>query len=336
MASLKEIAQMTGVSAATVSRILNNPDYGASDELKERVWQCAHKLQYVPNLHAQRLKKGESEEECCAVIDLLLTRYLEFTEDPFFNELFRNIEEELFRQCCLLHKIYSLQECTDLFQKQGLEEKKHGIIILGKSSPEVVEQLKKKYQYIIAVDRNPMNYQIDEIVCDGKLAAAEAVQYLISLGHKRIAYVGDTDRESRYEGYMETLQKNGIKPDLENVYPTKHTQREAYQAMQKIYDRQNRPTAIFCANDLTAIGIMNYLRMKKYNRYHPSIISIDNIAEAQNTKPMLTTINIPRQDMAKMAVNMLLDRMQGNHVESIHVEFRSRLVIRESCEPCME
>ncbi len=330
MASLKDIAMRAGVSIATVSRILNIPEYNCDKKLRQDVWDIAHEINYIPNQNARNLKSGDIDYEEMYRFDILLTRYNELATDPFFNELYRSIEQEMFRQGCILHKIYNFKECNKEFYDETIN-KNTGLIILGKCPLDIIENLKNKYKYIIGIDRNPMNYPIDEIFCDGCLAAKRAVNYLIELGHKKIAYIGDTVNESRYQGYVETLSANDILLDKDVVFQTKHTQEEAFNTMAKLYDKPQRPTAIFCANDITAIGVLNHLRSRKYNKYHPSIISIDNISEAQNTKPMLTTINIPKNDMGRLAVNMLIDRMKKNHEEFVHVELQSKLVVRESC-----
>ena len=91
------------------------------------------------------------------------------------------------------------------------------------------------------------------------------------------------------------------------------------------------PSAIFCANDATAIGVLKDLKQHKKRGYMPSVISIDNIAASEKTSPMLTTINIPKKEMAHLALNLLLDRKENGHSEIIRLELPCRLVERESC-----
>ena len=101
--------------------------------------------------------------------------------------------------------------------------------------------------------------------------------------------------------------------------------------MTSIIRSPDRPTAIFCANDCTAIGALKALKQNKKRGYLPSIISIDNINDSQNTIPMLTTIDIPKKEMGHLAVMLLLDRKNGNRGENVRIELPCRLIERESC-----
>ena len=104
--------------------------------------------------------------------------------------------------------------------------------------------------------------------------------------------------------------------------------------MRLILEKEERPTAVFCANDSTALGVLDALKTKRKKNWLPSIISIDNIREAETTTPMLTTIDIPRREMAHHAVALLLDRMDGGHRENVRLEMQGRLIVRDSCSYC--
>lgn len=348
--SLKKIASIVGVSPSTVSRVLNNPDYHCkSEKLETAIWNIARELNYIPNEAARNLKLGTYEQIKAYKIDLLLTRFNTLEIDPFFNELFTSIEHELHKQNCLLANILYLQhfvkqsqsaktsiykESEPAIYNSTIQTDSNGIIILGKCPEKFLTILKKQYHYLIGVDRNPTDFQIDEIICDGKQAAIIAMEYLISLGHKKIAYVGDCNNESRYMGYHEALVLHKIPVSHANIYPTNQTQSEGFSIMEKIVQQKNRPTAVFCANDITAIGILKFLNSNKKYKYLPSIISIDNILASQSTNPLLTTVNIPKNDMGKLAVNILLDQIKGNHSEKIRLELPCKLIERDSCYFC--
>ena len=101
--------------------------------------------------------------------------------------------------------------------------------------------------------------------------------------------------------------------------------------MELILQRDSLPTAIFCANDSTALGVFDCLRHRRKKGYVPSIISIDNIRESEQTKPMLTTIDIPKEEMAHHAVKLLLDRIHNGHSSAARIELPCKLLVRESC-----
>lgn len=358
--SLKKIAALTGTSVSTVSRVLNQPGYRCSRPgLSDKIWQAAKETSYLPNAAARSLRMHADDENTASpfTADIFLTRFDSMDADPFFRELFQNIKEELFSQNCLLGEVlYSadlmLQEESETaadmvpyrFSETVRRETPHtspariqrkpntGLVILGKCPDSLIPALQKRYACLVGIDRNPTDHLYDEVFCDGCTAATKAMEYLISLGHRHIAYIGDCTFEARYIGYYQALLDHKIPLNHQDIHPSRQTMPEGYDIMRSILDsRHDLPTAIFCANDSTAIGVLKALKQHKKRGYMPSVISIDNITESETTSPMLTTINIPKKEMAHFAVALLLDRRKGFHQEKVRMEFPCRLVIRESC-----
>ena len=211
------------------------------------------------------------------------------------------------------------------------EIRSDGLIIIGKCNDNVLKKLSAKYKSIVSVNRNSTNYLVDEVICDGKRIAAMAVEYLIGLGHRKIGYVGDCHNESRYKGYQDTLFQYGIDIDISFVIEAEHTEAEGYAVMERLIQRGDAPTAIYCANDMIAIGMLKCLNKYKNRYYVPSIISSDDIEEAQYTRPMLTTVRLPKEEMGKFALYLLIDRLGGGHKGIVRTELEGKLMIRESC-----
>lgn len=359
--SIKKIAQLAGTSTATVSRVLNRPEHHCHNkELAEKIWKIAKELNYTPNASARALRRGTGAKESPYVVDIYLTRFDSMEQDAFFQEIYQSLKEELLENGCLLGEVLHATDIITLGQETQahlhvpykstskiqaeqqqyplafVEEKKNtGLMILGKCQPNLIPILKKRYRCIAGIDRNPTEYEYDEVVCNGTTAAEKAVEYLLSLGHTNIAYIGDCTYESRYIGYYQTLVNHRILLNHSNVHPTDQTKETGYEAMKKIIQAKERPTAIFCANDTTALGVMQALKENKKRGYVPSIISIDNIKASEKTTPMLTTIHIPKKQMAHLALMMLLDRKRQKHEESIRLELPCRLIERESCTFCV-
>lgn len=344
--SLKQIAEKVGVSSATVSRVLNNPNYKCqSPQLREKIWKLAMEMNYVPNEAARNLKKGiNPEKEKSYYIHVLMTRMDASQSDPFYTELLRVIESEIHKQSCILSKVMYMsifsndRKCrtTDLDEIIGdmyeeSTENSDGLIIIGKCNPGALKKLKKKYKNIVSVNRNSTNYEIDEVLCDGYKVAATAVEYLIELGHTSIGYVGNCHNETRYQGFLDTLKKHGIEYDSNYVVETKQTEAEGYEAMKKLLQSGDYPTAIYCANDITAVGILKCLGKYKNLYYVPSVIGSDDIEQAQYTRPMLTTVQLPKEEMGKFAVYLLLDRIRGGHKSVVRTELEGKLMVRSSC-----
>ena len=344
--SIKKIAEKAGVSPATVSRVLNNPNYKCSvSGLRDKIWKTAIEMNYVPNEAARNLKKGVSaKQEKTWYINILMTRTDSSTTDPFFAELLRVIESEIHDKNFILSKLWYMSVFSDdrKCRRENLdrlidgmydevEGKRDGLIIIGRCNKEALKKLNKKYKSVVSVNRNSTNYEVDEVLCDGKKIAAAAVEYLISLGHKNIGYIGQCHSEDRYNGYLETLKKHDLDVIPEYVIETKQTEAEGYEAMEKFFQSDDMPTGIYCANDISAIGMLKCLNKFRNRYYMPSIISSDDIQEAQFTRPMLTTVSLPKEDMGKFALYLLLDRLKGGHSGIVRMELEGRLMIRNSC-----
>lgn len=153
---------------------------------------------------------------------------------------------------------------------------------------------------------SPTEYELDEVICNGAKAASTAIEYLLSLGHRSIGYIGDCNMESRYSGYYECLLGHRIPLIYDYVVSTGQTREEGYRAYDRLAEKGRQPTAVFCANDVTALGFLQAMKdktgRKKKDIYRPAVVSIDDIEEASLFSPMLTTVHIPKKDMVHMAV----------------------------------
>ncbi len=349
--SIKKIAEKAGVSPSTVSRVLNNPGYRCSSpDLRDKIWKAAIELNYVPNEAARNLKLGVSaKSEKTYYINVMMTRTDASQSDPFFSELLRVLESEIHRQMCILSKIWYMplfsndRKCRNadldkIIGEMYEETGKHcdGLVIIGKCNKEVLRKISRRYKNIVSVNRNSTNYEVDEVLCDGKKVAAMAVEYLIELGHKNIGYVGSCHNEARYKGFIETLNKHDIELEPGFVIETGQTEAEGFEAMKRFLKADDYPTGIYCANDITAVGMLKCLNRYKNRFYMPSIVSSDDIEEAQNTNPMLTTVSLPKEEMGKFALYMLMDRIRNGHKGVVRIEFEGKLVIRNSCTPVEE
>ncbi len=346
--SIKQIAERTGASMATVSRVLNNPNYKcAKPGMRELIWKTAMELNYTPNEAARNLKKGIGKTEHY-YIDVMVTRMDGKHTDPFFEELLRVVESQIHDNACILSRVWykSLfsdeQECNrvnldGILRDMEIEKEDHnGLIIIGKCCEKVLRKLKKYYKNIVSINRNSTNYEVDEVLCDGRKIAAMAVQYLVELGHERIAYVGKCHGEARYKGYLDVLREHNVDVYPEYIVDRDQTEKDGFATMQHFLQMDVPPTGIYCANDITAIGMLKCLNRYRNLYYTPSIIASDDIEEGQFTRPMLSTVHLPKENMARFAINLLLDRIKGGHSEVIRMELEGKLMIRSSCTSVRE
>ncbi len=348
--SLKRISEMTGVSVSTVGRILSDPNHKCSSEdVKKRVLGAAREINYIPNASARSLRAGGRSEGRIYRVDILLTRYAHETADPFYDELLMILEKELRDRGCIVGHVWHNAEFSDeklsrtdrlqrlveeLYPSPGARS--DGLIIIGKVTGKALRLLKAKEKNIVSINRNSTNYEADEVLCDGSRIAQTAVEYLAKLGHTRIGYVGDCHNESRFAGYQAALAANHISPDIDHIFDTLPNEAGGIAAMEYFSALEEPPTGIYCANDILAVGMLGAMSKRRQRGYMPSVISSDDIDAAQYTKPMLTTISLPKNEMVRFALMLLLDRIKGGHRIVSRLEVEGTLVIRESCHPFRE
>ena len=115
------------------------------------------------------------------------------------------------------------------------------------------------------------------------------------------------------------------------IVDTKQTEAEGFEAMEILLRQERYPTGIYCANDITAIGALKCLKKHRKLPYIPSVISSDDIEQAQASKPMLTTVHLPKEEMGRFALFLLLSRLKGGHSSVVRIELEGKLMIRNSC-----
>ena len=140
--------------------------------------------------------------------------------------------------------------------------------------------------------------------------------------------------EMRYTGYYECLLSYKLPLTYDYVVSTSQTREEGYRAFDRLAGLSEPPTAVFCANDVTALGFLQAMKDRNGRRrrdvYRPAVVSIDDIEEASRITPMLTTVHIPKEDMAHLAILTLRDRLEGGHRECLRLELPCHLMVRES------
>jgi LacI family transcriptional regulator len=163
------------------------------------------------------------------------------------------------------------------------------------------------------------------------------MSYLTGLGHRRIAHIGgrpDTlSARRRFEGYKDGLLAAGIPYDPELFLEGDYTRKRGQAAAHLLLDRPNRPTAIFAANDLSALGVMDVAQTMGIRvPQELSIIGFDDIPEATQVTPRLTTVDQSIEQMGAMATQVLIGWLKGEEPEYKLYKIPTRLIIRESCQ----
>lgn len=334
--TLKDIAQEAGVSISTVSRVINKSSKSAaSQEVQERIWEIVRRTGYTPNATARDLKNGTKKEEKkpSRFIACIFARTSDGAADSFFAPLARSIEKEAFRYNYILKYTFTAFDIHHPATFQQLSDNQaDGVAVLGRCDKQLLKFLKQYFKYVVYVGLNSLDARYDQIICDGYQASIASMEYLFQLGHTKIAYIGETQSEDRYRGYCAALASHMLPLQRESVINVPMTSEGGYQGATKLLQSRHDISAVFCPNDITAIGAIKAIQEQGYSiPQEISIISIDDIDTAQYLTPMLTTVHIPREELGQMAAKILIDRIEGGHHLPMKVQLPFYIAQRESC-----
>jgi LacI family transcriptional regulator len=327
MATIKDVAEAAGVSIATVSRVLNQNGY-VSPELNQRVQDAIAALGYQRNALARNLRRSES---------LTLGILVPDSNNSFFSEIAKGVEETCFA------KGYTVVLCnTDenpdkatSYLSNLYQHRVAGFIVvsLGDFKPRLQKLIEDGYPIVI-VDRPVTDLKADSVISDNFSGARLAMQHLIQLGHRRIAYVvGNMHLETikaRWAGVMSTLEEYGVPLDPSLVYEHgDYTPKSGYAAAEALLKRADPPTAIFAFNDLMAFGVLSYAQM---NGIHipskVSVVGFDDVTLAAYSAPSLTTVAQPKYALGQKVAEILLDRIHGDTSPPIKLVLPTELIVR--------
>jgi DNA-binding LacI/PurR family transcriptional regulator len=333
---LKDIAEQANVSVSTVSRIINSPNGSfATPEVRDRVWRVIRETGYTPNPIARQLRKGESEkkQEPSKTIACVFGRARAPADNPFFAEVVRAIEQQALKKGYVVVSVYSLLDTkgASLLEKVS-SVRADGAIVVGRFDERMRDFFNRTYKYLVYTGLNAMSSDWDQVISDGYAAAETAIRHLHSLGHRRIGYIGETDEEVRFDSYRNTLASLGIAYDPTLVCSCPLEKKGGFEGASRMLEKVERmPTAIFCANDITAIAVMQRLLQAGLKVPRDiSVMGIDDIDIAQYMNPMLTTVDIPKMELGRNAVRLLIDRIENGKTIPMTIKLPYRLVVRES------
>lgn len=338
--TIRDVAKLAGVSLSTASRALNNPDYPVDPHLRQKVRDAADKLEYVPNFMAQSLRREGSRD-----IGLVIPN----VSNPFYLQTMLGIND------VLAQRSYQMILCNTMrnagqeraYLRQLYERQTRGIIISTvDASSEVVKDYARRGMKFVLLDQLPDGVESPGIHFDSRAGARMAAEYLISQGHRRIAFatmpMTRWTRVEMHKGYRDALLMASLAYDPALVFEfdrdaTALNDDPELQAGHNIAARflaDGCPaTAIMCNNDMVAIGVIqSLLRGGIRVPEQVSVMGFDDIPFASAFLPALTTIHCPAAETGRLAALMLLDIL-GNNTMSVSMNLTPSLVIRESVRP---
>ena len=316
--TLKEIARQANVSVSTVSRVINQKNTkAASPEVQERIWEIVRKSGYTPNATARSLKLGQKaqiQNTTPKSIACIYARSNSAVSDPFFSQIAKAIEQEAFKSNYFIRQSFTAMDIANPDMARQLAQfPVDGIVILGRYEKQLLRFFTQNYKNVIYTGLNPMGTQYDQVVCDGSDISYSALSYLVELGHTKIGYVGEQNNEVRFSGYKDALAKLGL-PFLQKNTSNVHLSADGgYKGANILMHNKADISAIFCANDTTAIGVIHAL--KEINFRIPediSVIGFDGLDLGNYTVPRLTTIRQYSEKIASRSVDILLKNIDEN------------------------
>lgn len=328
--NLKDIAREAGVAVSTVSRVLNGKDKCATEVVQNKIWEIVRREGYTPNKIAQQLKMPSKATKASKIF-IMFARAKSRSDNEFFNLLATSIERETLRQSGVLGGRFFVNELTSEISDDIEVGSFDGLIVLGRSNGEPSYFVEKFKSRVVFVTLIPIEVSHDQVRCDGKKAAEIALSYLLQKGHRKIAYVGEKYNEGRYNAYRDFLYGKSLSSRSEYEIDTTMTEEGGATAVKQFLQIEDRPTAIFCANDVTAMGLLKELRKRGIKvPDQVSVISIDNIIKSDSCVPPLTTVNVPIEEMGVCAAKLLFDRINKGHKTKMEVFLPAELLVRES------
>ncbi len=343
-AKLKDIARKAGVSVSTVSRVINNDAAKpASQETAEKVWKIVHEMQYVPNQTARMLihrAKDGSEELDHRSIGCILASYDDLFVDPFFSEVIAGVYQEIIAQGYAMEYTFPISSKRSLqdaaFFNSIVTRSVSGAILLGRMSQDMLDMLRTHIPHLVYCGLNYIDCDISQVLCDAVQGIALAVDHLVKLGHTRIGFIGETNRdhalinEHRFVAFRQAIAKHGLPIEECHVVESALSLNGGYESMSKALAQSKHASAYFCVNDITAIGVMRAIHEKGLKVPQDiSLVGFDDIELCGYISPKLSTIHTHKKAMGTMSVRMLIDQIQNNTIP-VRTYMPFQLIDRES------
>ena len=327
MATIKDIAQAAGVSSGAVSRILNNdPTLSVSVETKKRVFDIAQEFGY---------QKSKNRDKSLFKMGILQW----FSAEQEMLDSYYLLVRQGIEDFCKKHSIGIIRAFqSDISSIDALSEA-DGLICIGKFSDAEIQKFMNICKNIVFLDMPVQNYKITTLTMDFKAAVYDALDYLMELGHRKIAYLGGKEYigeqelfpDERKQAFVSYLNKHELEASW--VYEDLFSTTSGYQMMQELLNSASLPTAVFAASDAIAFGAMRAIQEKGLSVPNDiSIIGFNNTEMSSYTTPALTTIAAPAYDMGQHGANLIYAATNLNIATPLKAKIPCQLVKRESCK----
>jgi LacI family transcriptional regulator len=331
--TIKDVAKAARVSTATVSAVTNETAY-VSPPLRARVLSAINELNYTPSLAARNLKRGRSELIALVVADL---------SNPFFARVV----------CAAEAAVAAWGYSVVVFNSDEKPENEKrifarikalscdGVVLapVGTTAPNDQRGAEGNGPPMVLFGRVVDDDRSDTVTIDNVSASKQVANYLLDLGHRRIGTITGplhlTTGRGRLDGMIEAMQARGLAPQPGHIRSGEFREDVAYSVAREILERDDRPSALYVANGVMALGVMRAIAdLGLKCPEHISIASTDTIPGIGGLRPRLTRTEHSITDMTNEALRLLVDRInRGNGLPPRNVVFQPAMVLGESCGP---
>ncbi len=326
--NIREVAKKAGVSTATVSRVVNGT-VPVSAQIERQVRSVIKSLGYYPNTHARTLGSGKSHMYGLIISDIA---------NPFFPDIakcFERIAVEHGQELLIANTDYEpkrMQVCV----RRMLERKVDGVAIMtSEMDLKLIQLLNRRGVPIVFLDTGRVGPNISNIFIDYVSGIEQAIEHLVSLGHTRIAFVSGpptlASAKIRSDAFILSLKKKGLKYSADHMQVGNHRIDGGQSAMTQLLKLRMPPTAVMASNDLTAIGMMRAIHAAGLSVPDDiSVMGFDDIEISTFLQPPLSTIRVPRAEIAVSAFTALYAASHKHINNGTEYKISTELVVRQT------
>ncbi|MFE9202279.1 LacI family DNA-binding transcriptional regulator [Micromonospora sp. NPDC007230] len=305
--TLRDVAQLAGVSPKTVSRVVNG-EAGVSAPKLAAVRRAIAQLDYRPNFTASSLRRSSGRSAAIAAV-------LEDLANPFSAALHRALEDAA-RERGVLIFAGSVDENPererDLIHAFTMRQADALVVVPASDDQSYLAGEVSAGTPVVFVDRPPVGLPVDAVLADNHQGAASAVHHLVAHGHREIAYLGDLQTiataRQRFQGFREALADHGIRPAA-TVHDL-HTEHDSAGAVRRLLAAESPPTALFTSQNLVTIGAIRALQ--QLGRQHAvALVGFDDFPLADLLQPAVTVIAQDPSEMGRVAASLIFQRLDG-------------------------
>lgn len=326
--NIRDVAAMAGVSVATVSRTLKNPDLVRS-ETREAVLRCVAALGFVPNAQARHFRRQATDTVILLVRDI---------SNPFYLDVFKGVEDVASSAGYKVLMGDARSDPARVHHYIDMVRERHadGLILMTGSMPVELEDAGLP-PMVVALEYLPTR-NLPTVLIDNEGAAATATRHLLGLGHTAIAHLSGPVPEvmsvARVAGWRKALAEAGCPPDQRLEVRGDYSLASGEAAVDELYRRDVAFSAIFASNDEMAVGAINRLRARGASVPRDvSVVGFDDTIFAVACNPPLTTVRQPQREIGVEVMRMMIERLEGRLAPDATLVVPTELVVRSSTAP---